>query len=125
MNERIEIKVPFMGEKVSICKLVKWHRPAGTHIEPGDLVVTLETKKVVAELEAEDSGTLIHQIREGDEVTIGQTLGWVETDTASGESEMLSIELGSEEVARLDAMRGNLSRELFLREIVREKLAWK
>lgn len=79
----IEIKVPPAGESIATATIAQWHRQNGDTVSKGETLVTLETDKISAEIEAEGTGELKVSAAEGDEVAIGAVIG---TIAVSGEA---------------------------------------
>lgn len=73
--EVIAIKVPAAGDSISSATIAQWHKRDGDGVREGDTLVTLETDKVSAELDAEADGTLSILSPEGTEVSIGAVIG--------------------------------------------------
>lgn len=66
-----EVKIPALGESVSGGMIAKWHFKTGDVVKAGDVLLTLETDKVAAEVTAETSGALTILKQEGQDVEIG------------------------------------------------------
>ncbi|GHC47937.1 lipoyl domain-containing protein [Roseibacillus persicicus] len=122
---RAEIVVPFFGENSKKAKLVQWHVKDGTAVRIGESLATLETRKVVTDLECYQEGILHHIIREGELVEVGSSIGYLTTDEVEGEDErcQVTLELTTAEIEALDSVRESTSREEFLRKCLQEKLA--
>ena len=78
----LEIKIPAVGESVTSGQISKWHFADGAHVNKGDVLITLETDKVAAEVTAEASGILRIQAKEGDDVAVGAVVGLIEEGAA-------------------------------------------
>jgi len=75
----IEIKVPPLPESVSDATLVAWHKNAGESVARDENLVDLETDKVVLEVPAPTSGTLVKIVAEnGATVVAGDVLAILE-----------------------------------------------
>ena len=82
----IEIKVPQLPESVTDATLVGWHKKVGESVRRDDNLVDLETDKVVLEVPAPVSGTLIKiKVSDGATVTSGELLAILD-ENAVGES---------------------------------------
>ena len=82
----IEIKVPQLPESVTDATLVGWHKKVGDTVRRDDNLVDLETDKVVLEVPAPASGTLIEiKVSDGTTVTSGELLALLD-ESAVGES---------------------------------------
>lgn len=82
----IEIKVPDLPESVADATIATWHKGPGDHVERDEVIVDIETDKVVLEVPAMESGVLqtIHN-EEGDTVLAQQVIGVLLTDVEAGE----------------------------------------
>jgi 2-oxoglutarate dehydrogenase E2 component (dihydrolipoamide succinyltransferase) len=80
-----EIKVPVLPESINEATVASWHKKPGDYIELDDVIVEIETDKVVLEVPAEGSGVLTEiSAEEGETVTEQQVLGLMD-DLASSE----------------------------------------
>jgi len=78
-----EIKIPALGESVAGGQISKWHFKDGDTVKVGDVLLTLETDKVAAEVTAEFSGTLTIARKEGDDVEVGGIVGSIAEGAAA------------------------------------------
>nr|CAM58124.1 2-oxoglutarate dehydrogenase [uncultured marine microorganism] len=79
----IEIKVPQLPESVTDATLVGWHKKVGESVRRDDNLVDLETDKVVLEVPAPASGTLIEiKVSDGTTVTSGELLALLDESAA-------------------------------------------
>ena len=75
----IEIKVPPLPESVSDATLVAWHKQPGETVSRDESLADLETDKVVLEVPAPVSGTLLEiRVKDGATVTAGDVLAILE-----------------------------------------------
>lgn len=77
-----EIKIPALGESVAGGQIAKWHKQDGERVAVGEVVMTLETDKVAAEITAEVAGVLHVQKQEGEDVEVGAVVALIEEDAA-------------------------------------------
>ena len=102
----IEVKVPILPESINEATVAVWHKKPGDFIELDDVIVEIETDKVVLEIPAEDSGVLTEiKAKEGETVGEQQVLGIMEKksqddskETPNTESDSTNKEETSEEV---------------------------
>ena len=87
-----EIKVPSVGESITTGVVVSWLKNSGDQIEEGDMLFELETDKAVLEIPSPGAGTLEILVKEGTEVSIGQTVGMLGQDTAGAQSSRPTME---------------------------------
>ncbi len=73
-----EVKIPALGESVSGGMIAKWHFKTGDSVKSGDILLTLETDKVAAEVTAEVSGVLTIAKQEGEDVEIGTVVASID-----------------------------------------------
>jgi 2-oxoglutarate dehydrogenase E2 component (dihydrolipoamide succinyltransferase) len=78
-----DIKIPALGESVAGGQISKWHFKDGDTVKVGDVLLTLETDKVAAEVTAEFSGTLAIARKEGDDVEVGGIVGTITEGAAT------------------------------------------
>ncbi len=77
----IEVKVPELSESVSSATLVTWHKQVGEQVKEGENLIDIETDKVVMELPAGKSGTLVRILRQnGDQVLSRELIAEIDTD---------------------------------------------
>ena len=75
----IEVKVPVLPESISEATVAVWHKKPGDFVELDEVIVEIETDKVVLEVPAEDSGVLTEiRAKEGETVGEQQVLGIME-----------------------------------------------
>ncbi|MBF0358380.1 MAG: 2-oxo acid dehydrogenase subunit E2 [Magnetococcales bacterium] len=74
------IIVPQINVNESTVFVVEWLAAAGSHVKAGEAIVGVETSKAVVEVEAEVDGYLRHGAEVGDELAVGATLGWIDSD---------------------------------------------
>ena len=75
----IEVKVPVLPESISEATVAVWHKKPGDFVELDEVIVEIETDKVVLEVPAEDSGVLTEiRAKEGETVGEQQVLGILE-----------------------------------------------
>ena len=75
----VEIRVPDLPESVADATVGNWHKQPGEHVKAGDLLVEVETDKIVLEVPAPEDGVLRSiQFERGTTVTSRQVLGVLE-----------------------------------------------
>jgi len=78
-----DIKIPALGESVAGGQISKWHFKTGDAVKVGDILLTLETDKVAAEVTAEFTGVLTIARKEGDDVEVGGVVGSIAEGSAA------------------------------------------
>ncbi len=78
-----DIKIPALGESIAGGQIAKWHFKEGDHVKVGDILLTLETDKVAAEVTAEVSGALHIGRQPGDDVDVGAVVGQIDESAAA------------------------------------------
>ncbi len=73
-----DIKIPALGESVAGGQIAKWHFQEGAQVKTGDILLTLETDKVAAEVTAEATGALHISIQAGEDVVVGAVVGHID-----------------------------------------------
>ncbi len=93
-----EIKVPILPESINEATVAAWHKKPGDYVELDDVIVEIETDKVVLEVPAEESGVLSKiSAKEGATVKEQQVLGLIDDDADIPEEEPSEPEEVSEE----------------------------
>lgn len=83
-----DIKVPSMGESISEAVIGQILVPSGTIVKADDEVLELETDKVNQPLYAPAGGRVKLNVKTGDTVKIGQTIGQIEASTEAPSKEV-------------------------------------
>ena len=93
-----EIKVPILPESINEATVAAWHKKPGDYVELDDVIVEIETDKVVLEVPAEESGILSKiSAKEGATVKEQQVLGLIDDEADIPEEEPSESEEASEE----------------------------
>jgi 2-oxoglutarate dehydrogenase E2 component (dihydrolipoamide succinyltransferase) len=85
-----EVKVPSVGESINTGVIVSWIKHSGDKVREGENLFELETDKAVLEIPSPGAGILETLVKEGTEVTIGQTVAMLsseEKEETSAETE--------------------------------------
>jgi 2-oxoglutarate dehydrogenase E2 component (dihydrolipoamide succinyltransferase) len=84
----IEVKVPVLPESISEATVALWHKQPGDLVQVDDVIVEIETDKVVLEIPAEEAGVLSEIIaQEGQTVGAQQILGLISEDSDNQDSD--------------------------------------
>lgn len=77
----VEVKVPELSESVEEATLMTWKKKVGEMVTADEILIEVETDKVVLEVPAPSSGVL-SEIIQGDGATVGsdQVLATIDTD---------------------------------------------
>ena len=84
-----EVKVPVLPESINEATVAAWHKKPGDSVEVDDVIVEIETDKVVLEVPAEESGILTEILaEEGETVNELQVLGLLDdsADASNGDT---------------------------------------
>ena len=80
----VEVKVPEFAESISEGTLLDWAKKPGDKIARNDVLIEIETDKVVLEVPSIEAGVLLEVLaKAGDTVTSGQVIARVEIGRAS------------------------------------------
>jgi 2-oxoglutarate dehydrogenase E2 component (dihydrolipoamide succinyltransferase) len=80
----IEIKVPQLSESVSEGTLGAWKKQVGEAVARDEIVIDIETDKVVLEVPASDAGVLAEVLKgEGDSVVSGEIIARIDTSAVA------------------------------------------
>ena len=92
-----EVKVPILPESISEATVAVWHKKTGDYVEIDDVIVEIETDKVVLEVPAEESGVLSEILeKEGETVSENQVLGLLDDKAKEVEVEAPADEVVEE-----------------------------
>ncbi len=74
----IQFRLAALGHTMETGRVVEWHIAEGSRIEEGQLLVSIETDKAVADVESPVSGVLLRIVGQVDGVyDVGATLAWI------------------------------------------------
>lgn len=83
-GERIEVKMPKMGESVMEGTVIGWSKNVGDQVEEDETLLEISTDKVDTEVPSPQSGTLVEiLVDEGDTIEVGQTIAVIATGEAA------------------------------------------
>lgn len=81
----IDILMPRLSDTMTEGAIAVWHKKPGDPVEPGDVLVEIETDKALMEQEAYDAGTLSEiLVQEGENVAIGTPIARLDDGTGAG-----------------------------------------
>ena len=96
-----EVKVPVLPESISEATVAAWHKKPGDYVELDDVIVEIETDKVVLEVPAEESGVLTEILaKEGETVNAQQVLGLLNDEAEAGAKAPAAAEEKTPEVTQ-------------------------
>ncbi len=72
------VDIPALGESVQEATLIKWHKNDGDSVSAAEPLAELETDKANVDIPAPIAGVLRRMKKEGDTVTIGDTIARIE-----------------------------------------------
>ena len=83
----IEVKVPQLSESVAEATLLQWKKKVGDAVAVDEILIDVETDKVVLEVPAPSAGVLV-ELLQGDGATVAaeQVIARIDTDAAAGAS---------------------------------------
>lgn len=88
-----EVKVPVLPESISEATVAAWHKKPGDYVEVDDVIVEIETDKVVLEVPAEEAGILKEILaEEGETVSAQQVLALLDDDAEMNDAKNESPE---------------------------------
>lgn len=88
----MEIKAPAFPESVADGEIARWHKAAGDHVQRDELLVEIETDKVVMEVVAPDSGVLVELLTaEGDTILSEAVLAILDPSASAAVEQEVSV----------------------------------
>ena len=83
----VEVKVPQLSESVAEATMLQWKKKPGEAVEMDEILIEIETDKVVLEVPAPASGVLSeHVAADGATVTAEQVIARIDTEAKAGAS---------------------------------------
>ncbi|MDO1508938.1 MULTISPECIES: 2-oxoglutarate dehydrogenase complex dihydrolipoyllysine-residue succinyltransferase [unclassified Neisseria] len=70
----VEVKVPVLSESVSEGTLMTWHKKVGDFVERDEILIDVETDKVVLEVPSPQAGVLVEIVAQDGETVVAQQL---------------------------------------------------
>ncbi|MBS7660734.1 2-oxoglutarate dehydrogenase complex dihydrolipoyllysine-residue succinyltransferase [Pseudomonas lalucatii] len=109
----IEIKAPTFPESVADGTVATWHKKPGDAVKRDELIVDIETDKVVMEVLAEADGVLTEIVKnEGDTVLSGELLGKLTAGAAAAAPQAAAAQQAAPAAAGDDAILSPAARKL-------------
>jgi 2-oxoglutarate dehydrogenase E2 component (dihydrolipoamide succinyltransferase) len=105
MEQRMEIKVPEVGESVFEALVAKWHKKDGERVAKDEPLCEIETDKITLELNAEAAGVVSVKVPEGTTVRIGAVIGVID-ETRTGPQRGLKDRGAGTSEAKTGAIKG-------------------
>ena len=85
----VEVKVPQLSESVAEATMLQWKKRPGETVERDEILIEIETDKVVLEVPAPASGVLAQVIsQDGDTVVADQVIAKIDTEGQASNSPM-------------------------------------
>jgi pyruvate/2-oxoglutarate dehydrogenase complex dihydrolipoamide acyltransferase (E2) component len=86
----VEVKVPQLSESIAEATMMTWKKKAGEAVAVDEILIEIETDKVVLEVPAPASGVLAEIVQgDGATVTTEQLIAKIDTDAVAGAAELL------------------------------------
>src|SRR5215510_6032031 len=81
----VEVKVPQLSESVSEATMLQWKKKPGEAVSVDEILIEVETDKVVLEVPAPSAGVLVQVIaNDGDTVVADQVIAKIDTEGTAG-----------------------------------------
>src|SRR6478736_7893060 len=77
------VVAPSVGESITEVSILKWSKPNGAQVKPGDLLLEIESDKATVEIVAEYNGKLTITQEAGARIPVGAVIGMID-DAAQG-----------------------------------------
>ena len=114
-----EVKVPILPESISEATVAVWHKKPGEFVEIDDVIVEIETDKVVLEVPAEEAGILTEILaKEGETVGEQQVLALLDEEAKS----TAAPKEPKEEVKEVKAEEPIAPKQESVQEIIKETI---
>ncbi|KAB0582097.1 dihydrolipoamide succinyltransferase, partial [Ideonella dechloratans] len=81
----VEVKVPQLSESVAEATLLQWKKKAGEAVAIDEILIEIETDKVVLEVPAPSAGVITEiVVADGGTVVSDQVIAKIDTEAAAG-----------------------------------------
>ena len=101
-----EVKVPVLPESINEATVAAWHKKPGDYVEVDDVIVEIETDKVVLEVPAEEAGVLTEILaKEGETVNAQQILALLDDDAEKNDDKTEAPKETIKETPKQDCSR--------------------
>jgi 2-oxoglutarate dehydrogenase E2 component (dihydrolipoamide succinyltransferase) len=98
----VEVKVPQLSESVSEATLLQWKKKAGDRVELDEVLIEVETDKVVLEVPAPAAGTLAQIVKpDGSTVVAGEVLAMIDPAGKATASEVRAAAAAPQQAAAI------------------------
>ncbi|SAL11377.1 dihydrolipoamide succinyltransferase [Caballeronia choica] len=95
----VEVKVPQLSESVSEATMLQWKKKPGEAVAQDEILIEIETDKVVLEVPAPSAGVLAQVIKhDGDIVTAEEIIARIDTEATAGQAPAAVAAAGDAEV---------------------------
>jgi 2-oxoglutarate dehydrogenase E2 component (dihydrolipoamide succinyltransferase) len=95
----VEVKVPQLSESVSEATMLQWKKKPGEAVAQDEILIEIETDKVVLEVPAPSAGVLAQVIKhDGDIVTAEEIIAKIDTEATAGQAPAAVAAAGDAEV---------------------------
>lgn len=103
----VDVKVPVFSESVSEGTLLGWKKQKGQAVAKGDVLIEIETDKVVLEVYAQESGVLTETSKnEGDTVASEEVIAKIDTAATAGAATPTAPEEPKKDSAKAELPQG-------------------
>jgi 2-oxoglutarate dehydrogenase E2 component (dihydrolipoamide succinyltransferase) len=95
----VEVKVPQLSESVSEATMLQWKKKPGEAVAQDEILIEIETDKVVLEVPAPSAGVLAQVIKhDGDIVGADEVIAKIDTEAKAGAAPVAAAAAGDAEV---------------------------
>nr|WP_246254343.1 biotin/lipoyl-containing protein [Comamonas jiangduensis] len=102
----VEVKVPQLSESIAEATMMTWKKKAGEAVAVDEILIEIETDKVVLEVPAPAAGVLAEIVQgDGATVTTEQLIAKIDTDAVAGVLQLLLPSLHPLPLLRLQPRR--------------------
>ncbi len=92
----VEVKVPQLSESVAEATLLQWKKKPGDAVAIDEILIEVETDKVVLEVPAPAAGVLVEIVQaDGSTVAAEQVIARIDTEAKAGASAPAAVTVAS------------------------------
>ena len=119
-----EVTIPLLAKIPPKChKLVRWCVPDGVHVSVTEVIFELEVDGTVYEVESFYTGHIKQCVAENTIHQIGDVIAHMHVDADTGPHRTVGVTFTTQEMAVIDNLRGDLQRDLYIRQAICDRIS--
>jgi len=113
----MDIRIPEIGESIQEALLAKWFKKNGETVQKDEPLCEIETDKITMDINADSTGILSIQVKEGTTVKIGTVIGTISEQIGSAKVFPATQLFAAEQISPEDGIKATVSSPSIRREM--------